>query len=755
MAFSELRVHGMSGTPPRDLLYSDPVSYDRSDPYARIYEANRDGREVKAFHWGSLTSGRRITAFWLLLTPFMLANLGGWMASTKPRVQALIRVTGLFITSLLVAQLAVVLISQVNEIFNDQSYHAPAVAGGAGALALLFLAILWRLSAQSLLEPMTSADKFRLLFGLGERGLEPPGPDDDARRLQVRDPAPGATLDDPAMWIRQPILDRMRRQHLAGGILVIVIAIELGLGGWMMLGAAFVMAALVVIDTALIGASNRLGNVVRRLSGASVHIAFGLLVIAIIRLFTQNLPEGIWPHIHEMILYIAILAGAASAGTLVTQLLTRSGKWQQSFLPLSALALAASIGGALGVAASLFAELASYRFLGDLNPYQRGAADGFDIAQTGVMVNGGAWTVESMLVFFMALIGFAALAAWNGELPQPKQPGREWALLRCTTSRAAFVFGGTGVIAAVLALPAVYIACFTGTSRGCDPTLLRPDAIDAVLPRIAGLIAIFMIITLTRAVFRVSKPMSFLIPPVGLAIVWLVFEKDFNDALVWSLPIIDLPVRPFQFLDLSVVLIVFGISFFILRSIVGGFGDPEKRRKVGMLWDTGSFWPRWFHPLAPPSYSPHAVKTLNQALRTEGCEILAAHSQGSVISCVALSQPNAPLPRALVTYGSPLGILYDQLFPFAGVRRLISKVESRWGDTSHWVNLWRPTDPLGGAALPCISGNQKLDEGTGHSHYELSEKFLEERAAAIAGHLRTPMRGDAAEGCSPGPDDDV
>ena len=682
----------------------------------------------------------------------MLANLAGWMASTKPRVQALIRVTGLFITSLLVAQLAVVLISQVNEIFNDQSYHAAAVAGGAGALALLFLAIIWRLSAQSLLEPMTTADKFRLLFGIGDKDLAPPGSDEETRRLQIRDPAPGATLDDPGMWIRQPILDRMRRQHLAGGMLVITIALELGLGGWVLLGAAFVMAGLVVLDTALIGASNRLGNAVRRLSGANVHIAFALLAIAIVRLFTEDLPEGIWPHIHEMILYIAILAGAASAGTLVTQLLTRSGRWQQSFLPLSALALAASIGGALGVAASLFAELASYQFLGDLNPYQVDAPEGFDIANTGVMVNGGAWTVESMLTFFMALIGFAALAAWTGELPPPKEPGREWALLRCTTSKAAFVFGGTGVIAAVLALPAVYIACFTGTSRGCDPTLLHPDSIEAILPRIAGLIALFMIATLTGAVFRISKPLSFLIPPLGLAIVWLVFDKDLNNALKWNVPILDLPVRPFQFLDLSVVLIVFGITFFILRSIVGGFGDPEKRRKVGMLWDTGSFWPRWFHPLAPPSYSPHAVKTLNKALGDEGCEILTAHSQGSVISCVALSQPGAPLPRAFVTYGSPLGILYDQLFPFAGVRRLISKVESRWGDTSHWVNLWRPTDPLGGAALPCMSGNQELRDGTGHSHYELSTMFIEERTAAIAGHPRKAVRGDGTEGCGSDPD---
>jgi hypothetical protein len=735
----------MSGTPPRDLLYSDPVSYDRSDPYARIYESNRDGREVRAFHWGSLTSGSRITAFWLLLMPFMLANLAGWMASTKPRVQAFIRLTGLFISCLLVAQLAVVTISMVNEVVNEQPYHAAAVAAGAAVLALIYLAIVWRLSAQSLLEPMTTRDKLKLLFGVGMRGLEAPGPDDAAKRLQVRDPAPGATLDHPSLWIRQPVLDRMRRQHFAAGILVIVVILELRPGALPFLFAALVLGALIVLDTVLISASSGFAEAVRALSGANVHLAVALLVISISRLFVGDLPSGVWPQIHELILYIAILAGTASAVTLVTQLLLRLGKWQQSFLPLSALALSASFGGALGVAAALLAELASYRFLGDLNPYQQGATT-FDIARTGVMVNGGAWTVESMLAFFLALIGFAALAAWSGDLPPPKN-GREWALLRCVTMKAAFVFGGTGVMAAVLALPAVFIACASTLGDGCNPRLLRPGAIDDILPRIAGVIALFAIVTLTYAVFRISKPLSLFVPTLGLLIVWLVYDKDFNDAIVWRVPIIDLPVRPFQFLDLSVVVIIFGITFFIVRSIIGGFGDPEKRRKVGMLWDTGSFWPRWFHPLAPPSYSPHAVQTLNRALRTEGTEILTAHSQGSVISSVALSQPDAPLPRAFVTYGSPLGILYDGLFPFAGVRRLITRVDSRWGEVSHWVNLWRDTDPLGGAEIPCISGNMPVFGGAGHSHYELTDEFFTARPAALEGHARTPPQGEASRDC--------
>jgi hypothetical protein len=313
--------------------------------------------------------------------------------------------------------------------------------------------------------------------------------------------------------------------------------------------------------------------------------------------------------------------------------------------------------------------------------------------------------------------------------------------------KAAFVFGGTGVMAAVLALPAVFIACASTLGDGCNPRLLRPGAIDDILPRIAGVIALFAIVTLTYAVFRISKPLSLFVPTLGLLIVWLVYDKDFNDAIVWRVPIIDLPVRPFQFLDLSVVVIIFGITFFIVRSIIGGFGDPEKRRKVGMLWDTGSFWPRWFHPLAPPSYSPHAVQTLNRALRTEGTEILTAHSQGSVISSVALSQPDAPLPRAFVTYGSPLGILYDGLFPFAGVRRLITRVDSRWGEVSHWVNLWRDTDPLGGAEIPCISGNMPVFGGAGHSHYELTDEFFTARPAALEGHARTPPKGEASRDC--------
>jgi hypothetical protein len=734
MAFSELRVHGMSGTPPRELLYSDPVSYDSADPFARIYEANRDGKEVKAFHWGSLTSGSRSSAFWLLLIPFMLANLAGWMAASKQLVQAFIRLTGILITALLVAQGSVVLISHVNEIFDGEPYHSWAVAGGAFVLGSLFVVIVWRLSATSLVEKMSTPAKFRALFGIGVGTLIPTDLDEREKSLQSQDPAPGATLVDPEMWVRQWVLHRLRRQHLAAGILVIPIALDLGLGASGFLLLELLVVAVILLDVALTPRTGRFADAIRATSSLQVYLAFGLFLLALVRVGFGDPPSGEWPHVHELVLYVAILAGATSAVAVLAQ-------WETGlhmFLPLSAMAIGALVGGALGVAAGLLAELASYRWLGDLNPFQVGQE--FDIAQSRIMVNGGAWTVETMLCFLMAMVALAAYAGWarRKDLPKASDACR-WTVMRKVTRQAPRVFGGTGAMASVLAIPAALFAC-AGGQFGCDPTELQPERAGQILPYVAGVIAVFMFAALTRAIFPVSRPIAVLVAIGGVAAIVVVFVEWFEQ-FVWTVPAIDLPVRPARFLDLSVVVIIFGLTFFILRSILGGFGDPEKRRKVGMLWDTGSFWPRWFHPLAPPSYSPHAVKTLNASLMREETEILTAHSQGSVIACVALSQPGATLPGALVTYGSPLGILYDKLFPFAGVRGLTSHVDGLWGPVSHWVNLWRNSDPLGGAPVPCISRNKMVKKGAGHSHYELTDEFLEARPAAMTGHPRVPRTG--------------
>ena len=97
----------------------------------------------------------------------------------------------------------------------------------------------------------------------------------------------------------------------------------------------------------------------------------------------------------------------------------------------------------------------------------------------------------------------------------------------------------------------------------------------------------------------------------------------------------------------------------------------ERRRILGTLWDVGTFWPRSFHPFAPPCYAERAVPELTRRVwwlnNNKGTVVLAAHSQGAVIAAATalratFSKPNGPR-FGLVTFGAPLRKLYGQGFP--------------------------------------------------------------------------------------------
>jgi isopentenyl-diphosphate delta-isomerase len=135
------------------------------------------------------------------------------------------------------------------------------------------------------------------------------------------------------------------------------------------------------------------------------------------------------------------------------------------------------------------------------------------------------------------------------------------------------------------------------------------------------------------------------------------------------------------------------------------------RRKIGIVWDVASFFPRSFHPLAPPAYAARAVPEI-QARVTEtvnngGRVVLAGHSQGSVIvAAVMASLPDdLKAKTALVTYGSPLGRFYRPFFPAAFPDELVHALAERVGPGDeepkqlYWINFYRSTDPIGQAAL--------------------------------------------------------
>ena len=94
-------MHGVSGTPPDSMLENPHVTRVSGDSTAgfhrRIwlggppspslaYADVRDERRREAYSWGGLTSGAGSRALWMLLLPFMLANVAFWMypAATRP-----------------------------------------------------------------------------------------------------------------------------------------------------------------------------------------------------------------------------------------------------------------------------------------------------------------------------------------------------------------------------------------------------------------------------------------------------------------------------------------------------------------------------------------------------------------------------------------------------------------------------------------------------------------------------------------------
>lgn len=177
-------------------------------------------------------------------------------------------------------------------------------------------------------------------------------------------------------------------------------------------------------------------------------------------------------------------------------------------------------------------------------------------------------------------------------------------------------------------------------------------------------------------------------------------------------------------------------AFLLIRS---ARDDRQLRATVGILWEVMSFFPRRFHPLAPPCYSERTVIELRNRLieykkgESERGVILLAHSQGTMLTTAALLTLNGPTPTrvppkihapdgseldnlAFVTYGCMLERLFRRAWPDQLQRidlvRLKERLEGTTtplasrGDGPHpyplptgrprWMNFGRYTDYLGG-----------------------------------------------------------
>ena len=173
--------------------------------------------------------------------------------------------------------------------------------------------------------------------------------------------------------------------------------------------------------------------------------------------------------------------------------------------------------------------------------------------------------------------------------------------------------------------------------------------------------------------------------------------------------------------------ITLGVAVGAFLLIRRGLRDNAARTRIGILWDVTAFWPRSFHPFAPPTYASRAVPELQARLAeitttcsadadvdgvppTAGRAVLSGHSQGSVLSVAAIASlhPDVASRVWLITHGSPLRRFYLQYFPRYFPESLLGHCMAKTqagsaqgvsADAS-WVNFWRSTDPIGGRIYP-------------------------------------------------------
>ncbi|MEU8617883.1 hypothetical protein [Streptomyces sp. NPDC048623] len=776
----ELLVHGVGGATAADMLDDPRTVRVTGDRTAAVFrrgddvdaeehpERYADGPVPEAYCWSNLTSGNGTRALWLLLLPFMVANLAHWMRPPAEGRARLVRLYGVLVR-LVALTLTVLLTAAACEVALDltawQCAGAAACAGQRSWLGFLsaehggwwaqpgrrlalaalvptaLVGLLWYLSnrtwsAYEAQRPPTGYD--------AEPEPEPePEPDRDRESAPVpvgdTEAADAATpgpatpvelrpaLGRPGFWYGRRLVARLRAAHTAAGFLTVAAALA---------GAAASQDQ----RTAPGGAQELLG---RLLQGVLVVLALVVLWVVCRR--------GRSEHRLDLRIERALVSWLPASALLLLALTALHTGWSRpgwtsgGTLPgtgvFGVLTLAQ---GGLVVALAAVALLLHRRTGPRRDPrtalYGLGgpATAMLACALGGVMSGGVAQRVADWLD------GAATPGTGDGPITGPPvllswQASVIPVLLLLLLAPTALLVVRT-VLAGRRLRPAVDAAY-----READPDRLRTDQIAASRARAA-------LTDSAPVLIGVVSGATLLLGAASVAGAWAsgnVPGRAFDGAH----PALASAATAAQ--ALGSWMIGFGFLLFVTLGR-RAYKDPSARRTIGILWDVGTFWPRAAHPFAPPCYAERAVPDLTWRMSswtrsTGGRLVISGHSQGSVLAAAAVWQlPPATRGRvALLTYGSPLERLYGRWFPaYFGPEALRGLHR-----TVHcWSNLYRATDPIGGPVRvpaeddrPDVDRPELLDPVAygrtrehplpepilGHSDYQADPAFAAARAALL------------------------
>jgi hypothetical protein len=652
------------------------------------------GRAVpEAYCWSNLTSGNGSRALWLILLPFMVANLAHW---TRPASYGrcrsvrlhglLVRLIALSLTVLLVAAVCEVALDLVAwqcagdaQCARDRSWlafmaapHDPGQAGGW-----------WSLPGRRLaLAAVVPTAVTGLLWWLSHRTWsayesQPPLERSVPEDHPTADGRPPLSL--PGFWYGKRLVARLRAAHTAAGFLTVAAALTaattrsdrgpggnvvLHVCGWLLEGLLFAAGVWVLYVVCRRG--HKESEPDQRGDTLAVHALPGASLVVLLLVVVHSCwsrpgwnSSGTLPG-DETFGVLAVLQGTLVVGLGILGLrlhrLTRVPRTALSGLASAAVAmLACALGGLLSSGVS--------QRVGDWldGPGSPGQGGGH-IAGPPTVLTWQASIIPVLLALVLLLACWFAFRVWRD------------------TRR------------------------FTGEVTDGYPGVL-PDATRS--RRIASAIARAALTD--RAPWLVATAAAATLVLGGAAVVGTVWSGQVPAEAADGAPGI---VAGFADTVQALGSWLVGFAFVLLLAWSRrAYKDASARRTVGILWDVGTFWPRSAHPFAPPCYAERAVPDLSWRMamwtdqHPERRLVISGHSQGSVLAAAAVWQldPETRRQVALLTYGSPLERLYGRWFPaYFGPHRLAAL----HGDLECWRNLWRLTDPIGG---PVGSGGAGTD----------------------------------------------
>ncbi|MFH8619405.1 hypothetical protein ACH4E8_30645 [Streptomyces sp. NPDC017979] len=820
----ELLVHGVGGTTPQEMLGDPRTVLVSGDEKAAVFRraddvgAERDpargrGDPVpEAYCWSNLTSGNGARALWLLLLPFMVANLAHWM---RPRARGRVRTTRVYgaLVRLVALSLTVVMTAAACEVALDLvawqcAGRAPCTDGRSWigflaadrggwwsqpgrrlALAALvpvaLVGLLWYLSNRTwtayesqrppLGEHTPVADGSRRAPHNPHPEVEDEGDGDgegeEDEHAGDREPDPQApqsavrfALGRPGFWYGRRHVARLRAAHTAAGFLTVAAAVTGAPAGHDRGGDSALLQTLGILLTGALalGACAVVWVVVHR--GRSER----RFDVRVERTAVTALPDASLTVLAGALVYASwSRPGWESHGTLPGELAFSVLTIAQGVLVVALAAVAlrlhcrarhprSVLGGLGGPAVAVLACALGSVMTG--GTAQR-VADWLDGPGTPGMDGDGSIPGPPVLLSWQASVIPVLLALLF--LPALALAVRTW-----LTGRR---LGG--------AVEREYERWDSRLDRG-DPaarrlgdTGWRPDPVRT--RRIAGARARAGLTDSAPLIVGVLAAATLLL---GAAAVYGAWRSDAVPGRAFEGGFADSAAQAVQFLGSW--LVGFGILLFVTWGR-RAYRDPSARRTIGILWDVGTFWPRAAHPFAPPCYAERAVPDLTWRMSTwtaqtrarGGRLVISGHSQGSVLAASAVWQlPAETRGRvALLTYGSPLERLYGRWFPAyfgpEALRALRDEVHC-------WSNLWRPTDPIGGP-VRVPSGPRPSPDRTalkdpvaygrserhplpepirGHSDYQADPAFADARADLLSRIPGVPRQGRRRRGPRSGTD---